>query len=562
MTTEQMNRAVATISAHIGEHRTDSAAYSDLLSLYKSEIDNTPEEAAVSVHAANRALREQIVTVMHELVDGGRYREVEAFNIQYRRSLLMDARVDFDAYMLYIEMDREPERRFWLPRRGILRPVADEMARLVRDNLRLLTVSLPPGTGKTTLAIFLLSWIGGLWPDEYSVSFSHDGETLKGMYNELLRIISREGEYLWGDVFPDVPLVSTNAKDMRIDLGHGSRFETFQFASIGSDNAGKVRASRLIYCDDLVGSVEQAMSRERMDKLWTQYTTDIQQRGTGDFRELHIATRWSVWDPIGRLERMEEEYPTGRARFIVVPALNEKDESNFDYPTIKLGSFSTELYHRIRASLNADVNWLAVYMNQPIEREGQLYNRDELRRFFELPEGEPDGIVAVCDTKAKGSDYCVMPVLYLYGRDAYVADVVCDNGDTGIIEERLAQTLVKHRVAIAQFESNAAGWHIAEKVQGRVRELGGRAKITTRPTTANKETKIVTNAPTVKERFLFLDDSCIKHNRDYKVMLTMLTGYTTMGKNKHDDVPDAMAMAALYLEGMESGKATVFRRPF
>lgn len=576
MQTEQLSKTIETINEYIRLKPYDAGGYEDLLSIYKAEIDEAGDgtlelygradhlgniRADREWREANKRLRDRIVAVTNELVAREKWRDVERFNIQYRRSLLMDAQVDFDAFMLYIESDREPERRFWLPRRGILKPVADDMVRLVDGNLRLLAVSLPPGVGKTTLAIFLLSWIGGKWPDEYNLAFSHDGETLKGMYNEILRVINPDGEYLWKDVFPDVPLVSTNAKDMRIDLGHGSRFETYQFASIGSDNAGKVRASRLLYCDDLVGSVEQAMSRDRMDKLWTQYTTDIQQRGTGEYRELHIATRWSVWDPIGRLERMEEDHPTGRAKFIAMPALDENDESNFNYPTVQIGSFSTELYHRLRASMDP-VNWKSVYMNQPIEREGQLYSEEELRRYFELPKEEPDGIIAVCDTKAKGSDYCVLPVAFQYGEDYYIQDVVCDNGDTGVIQEKLAICLAKNKVQLCQFESNSAGWSVAENVQKRVKELGGRCSISTKPTTANKETKIITNAPWVKEHCLFKDHGQYRRNEDYGKMMEMLTGYTTMGRNKHDDVPDCFSMLALYAQSFGAREVRVMRRLF
>lgn len=557
MTTEQLTATLERINDHIADRPYDVGAYDDLLSVYKGEMET---DGGMTWHNANSRLRDRIVQVTGELVARGEYGRVDGFNTQYRRSLLMDAEVDFDAYMLYVESDREPERRFWLPRRDILRPVAEDMTRLVQGDLRTLGISLPPGVGKTTLAIFFLTWIGGKWPDEYSVVFSHDGDTLKGMYGEVLRILNPEGEYLWHDVFPYVPLVSTNAKDMRIDLGHGSRFETFQFASIGSENAGKVRACRLLYCDDLVGSVEQAMSRDRMDKLWTQYTTDIQQRGTGDYRELHIATRWSVWDPIGRLERAEEEYPTGRAKFVSVPALNENDESNFDYPNIRIGSFSTELYHRLRNNMDK-VNWKALYMNHPIERDGQLYDPEDLRRYFELPQREPDGIIAVCDTKAKGSDDCVLPVAYQYGEDFYIADFVCDNGDTGVIQEKLAQCLTQHKVQMCQFESNSAGWSIAENVQKRVKELGGRCSISTKPTTTNKETKIITNSPWVKNHCLFKDDSMYRRSEDYGRAMEKMCSYSTMGRNKHDDVPDAMAMLALYAQNFEMQSVQVMMRP-
>lgn len=415
-------------------------------------------------------------------------------------------------------------------------------------------------THNSTLAIFYMTWLGGKNPESPILSFSHDAGIVRGMYDEILRIISPDGEYRWKDVFPDVKLTSTNAKDLRIDLGTRKRFETFQFSSIGAGNAGKLRAAQLLFCDDLVESIEQAMSKERLDKLWTQYNTDIQQRKTGECKELHIATRWSIHDVIGRLEQQEADYPTGKARFIRIPALNENDESNFDYPGIH-DKFTTERYHKQRENMD-DANWRALYMNEPIEREGQLYHPDELRRFFDLPEDQPDGIVAVCDTKAKGNDYCFMPILYVYGSDVYVADCVCDNGDPGIVEERLVQMLLKHKVKEAQFESNSAGWHIAEKIQDKIRKAGGITRIVTKPTTSNKETKIVLNAPAVKERCLFLDASKYRPNSDYGKAMNMLTGYTMAGRNKHDDVADGMAMAVLYLDGKTARRAEIIQRPF
>lgn len=413
-------------------------------------------------------------------------------------------------------------------------------------------------THNTTLAIFYLTWLAGKHPDDQILTGSHSNAFVRGVYDECLRIFDKNGEYLWHDVFPELGVSNTNAKDCRIDIGQRNRFETLEFTSIGTGNAGLYRASRLLYCDDLISGIEVALSKERLDKLWETYTTDLRQRKIGDHcKELHIATRWSVHDVIGRLESQYED--DNRAKFIVIPALNEADESNFDY--IGGVGFSTAFYHEQR-DIMEDASWRALYMNQPIEREGQLYHPDDLRRFFELPDREPDGIVAVCDTKAKGSDYAFMPVMYLYGKDCYVADCICDNGDPGIVEERLARCLVKYKVQACQFESNSAGWHIAEKIQKRVKELGGFTHITTKTTTANKETKIIVNAPTVKERFLFMDSTKYKANTDYGKMMQMMTGYTLMGKNKHDDVVDGLAMSALYLQNMETGRVEVIARPF
>lgn len=486
--------------------------------------------------------------------------DIKMFELN-KRSLLFDAPYDFQAYCMYIEWNRANDKRFYIPRRKQLLPVAKSLQRLADGELDLLAVSLPPGVGKTTLALFFLTWLAGGNPDKPILGGSHSNAFLRGVYDECLRILDPQGEYLWHDVFPTVQIVKTNAQDMMIDLGtdkkRGKRFATLEFSSIGSGNAGKVRAENLLYCDDLVDGLESALSKERMDKLWNLYATDLRQRKIGDARELHIATRWSVNDVIGRLEQMYGE--SDRAEFIVVPALDENDESNFDYGNH--AGFTTAFYHEQRDVMD-DASWRALYMNQPIEREGQLYSEDELRRYFELPNGEPDAILSVCDTKDKGTDYCVMPVVYQYGNDFYAEEVICDNSNPEVVEARLVAALVKHRVQMSQFESNSAGGKVAEKVQGKVKKAGGITKITTKYTTQNKETKIIVNSPWVKEHVLFKDNSVVKGNKEYRKMLNFLCGYTMAGKNKHDDVPDCMAMLAEFVQSLESNKITIFKRPF
>lgn len=476
-------------------------------------------------------------------------------------SLLFDAPYDFDAHCRYIEWNREPSKRFYIPRRKQLLNVAKALQRLADDELDLLAVSMPPGTGKSTLAIFFLTWLGGRNPEKPILGGSHSNAFLRGVYDECLRIMDPQGDYLWKDVFPRVQVVKTNAQDMMIDLGEdkkkGKRFATLEFSSIGSGNAGKVRAENLLYCDDLVSDIQQAMSKERLDTLWTQYSTDLRQRKIGNCKELHIATRWSLVDVIGRLETLYDG--NNRTEFIVMPALNEEDESNFDYGNS--AGFTTQFYHEQRDAMD-DASWRALYMNQPIEREGQLYNEDELRRYFELPDGKPDAILFVCDTKDKGTDYCVMPICYQYGNDFYCEDVVCDNSNPEVVEARLVSKLLQHKAQMGQFESNSAGGKVAEKVQKEVKEAGGIAKITTKYTTQGKETKIIVNSPWVKERVLFKDNSIIKKDKEYRRMLNFLCGYTMAGKNKHDDVPDAWAMFAEYVQQLEGNKVEVFRRLF
>ena len=549
-----MNKLVEGIKDAILRHPDDAGAYADLVSAY----DNLIRGGDAAWHGENRVLRGRISAEMRRLAEkGADPATLRRLNNAYWHSALVDAPVDFDAYCLYIERNRDQKKRFYAPRRKQLLRVVRELQRLLDDELDILGISLPPGVGKSTLAIFLLTWVAGRWPDEPNLTGSHSNAFVRGVYDECLRITDKDGEYLWHDVFPDVSVSNTNAKDLRIDFGRRKRFETLEFTSIGAGNAGLYRAWRLLYCDDLVSGLEIALSKERLDKLWETYTTDLRQRKIGDHcKELHIATRWSVNDVIGRLERQYEG--SDRAEFIAVPAVDENDESNFDY--LYGVGFSSAFYHEQREVMD-DASWRALYMNQPIEREGLLYEAGELRRYFALPDREPDAILCVCDTKDRGNDYCVMPIAYQYGQDYYIEDVVCDNGTPDTVEPRLAQKCVQHKVHMGRFESNSAGGRVAQSVQEMIRAQGGRTKITTKYTTQNKETKIIMASPYVKEHFLFKDDSVVK-DREYKRFMGMLCSYTMAGKNKHDDVPDAVSMLADYAQTFSMGQVTVFARPF
>lgn len=475
----------------------------------------------------------------------------------HKRVCLKAAPYDFDSYLLYVEWNREPDKKFYPPRRKVLKQVVDALQELADNKLDLLAISLPPGAGKTTIAIFFLTWLAGKIPNDPMLTGSHSNSFVRGVYDECLRIMDENGDYLWYDVFPHIKVSSTNAKDCRIDLDKRQRFETLEFTSIGTGNAGLYRAATLLYCDDLVSGIEVALSKERLDKLWETYTTDLRQRKIGDHcKELHIATRWSVHDVIGRLER--EYGDSDRAKFIVIPALDENDESNFDY-AYGVG-FNTKFYHEQRNIMD-EMSWKALYMNQPIERDGILYQKDELRRYFDLPDGEPDAIIAVCDTKDRGADYCCMPIAYQYGQNFFIEDILCDNSKPEIVDARLVEILLKHKVKLARFESNSAGGRVAQAVQAQVKKKGGITHITTKFTTANKDTKIIVNSPYIKEHFLFKDDTAFP-NKDYKKAIDMLCSYTMMGKNKHDDVPDAFSQLSEFVQSLQSGTVEVFKRPW
>ena len=526
-------------------------AYEDLLAICRETMKTDVSLAREYLEQLSDELEKLIPTI----VDIDDMRKMFAL---HREAVFAGARDSFHLCLLAVEWNRDPEKKFYAPRRKVLREVVEALQDLEDGKLDLAAISLPPGAGKTTLAIFYLCWIAGRHPEEPTLTGSHSNSFVRGVYDECLRIFDPNGEYLWHEVFPETQVVNTNAKDCRIDLGKRKRFETLEFTSIGTGNAGLYRAMHLLYCDDLVSGIEVALNKERLDKLWETYTTDLRQRKIGDHcGELHIATRWSVHDVIGRLEAMYGDSP--RARFIVIPAMDENDESNFDY-AYGVG-FNTQFYRQQRDIMD-DASWRALYMNQPIERDGLLYQADELRRYFELPEGDPDAIIGICDTKDKGTDYAFLPVAYVYGQNYYIEDCVCDNGLPEIVDARLADILVRHKVNQCRFESNSAGGRVAEKVQQLVKDRGGITHITTKYTTANKETKIIVNSAWVKEHCLFKDETTYKRNSEYGKFINMLCSYTMAGKNKNDDTADGMAMLAEYAQSFGGNQVTVFQRPW
>ena len=476
----------------------------------------------------------------------------------YNSALLMLAQLhnDFDSYMLYIERKREPKEQFWLPRRRKLMWLAEEIQNFLDDKYDLLSISLVPGAGKTTLGEFLMSFYMGKFPNKPNLMSSHSGFMTDMFYRAVLNII-QSNEYTWQEVFPNVPFESTNASNSEINLDKWQPFKSLTCRPIRGSLTGVTRCEGILYVDDLVSGLEEALSPGRLDKLFNEYSTDLRSRKKDGAKEIHIATRWSVHDVIGRLSRSYEN--NARAKFIAKPDIDPKTgESNFEYDH-GVG-FSVTFFMDV-ANLMDDVSYRCLYKNDPIEREGILYHPEELRRYLGgLPEKEPDAIYAICDTKDTGTDYNALLVFYKYDDRYYLEDCVFKNIDPGTLDELNSDMLVKHHVQEVQFESNKEGSRTAKEVERLVKEKGGRTHFTTKYTTQNKETKIIVNSSWVKEHVYFKDVSEYENKSDYGVMMNQLCTYTQLGKNIHDDAPDVLAMFALYIDGDISGRVEILSR--
>lgn len=484
-------------------------------------------------------------------------KDVRCFDL-YNKCLLFRAPYYFDDYLLYIEKDRDVKAKFYLPRRKqfIKLGIIQALQELETGELEILSLSLPPGTGKTTLGEFFISWVVGRHPEDYNLFVSHSGDITRMFYDAINNITS-SGEYLWHDVFPTVQKESENAKIEQINFGKFKPFKSVQCTSVGSKNAGKVRCNGYLYCDDLIGGIEEALSKPRLDKLWTTYSVDLRQRKKDGCKEIHVATRWSVHDVIGRLQTKFGK--SNKAKFIAIPDINpETNESNFDYD---YGTgFSVEYFNDMEDTMD-DISYKCLYKSEPIEREGLLYHEDDIRRYLTLPLQQPDAILGICDTKDKGTDFLFLPVMLQYGDDYYCLDCVCDdNSDYGVQYQNCAKIILDNKMQQCQFESNNGGSRVGYEVNKLVEEGGGRCNITSQVTTSNKETKIIVNADWVKKHVLFKDSSLYKAKDDYGIMMSFLLSYSVKGKNPHDDVCDGFAQFALFVTNMYGSKATIMDR--
>lgn len=529
---------------------------------FKDNPDAQQMGIKVSQYAHNIAERQAAITGSGD------------FDDIYWQYLLLEAQnYQVDSGLLYLEKNRIPKERFYEPRRNVFlqHNIIGSLQDLMDDKLDIFALSVPPGCGKSTLEDFFLSLVGGWFPNDFNLSSAHSSILTRSLYDGVLEIINDPVEYTWHEIFPNVEMQGTNAKETTVNLERNGRFKTWTFRSIDGSLTGATRCNRFLTADDLVSGIEEALNKNRLDTLWTKVVNDLRSRRLEGCKEFYIATRWSVHDPIGKLQQLYAGNP--RARFIAVPALDENGKSNFLFT---VNGFSEKYFNDAKESMD-EISYNCLYQQQPVEREGLLLPPDKLKRFFfdkeDVPDGctdeytiipdrEADAIWAVCDTKDKGTDFESLPIAYQYGDKFFFPDVVFDDTtDYDILDRKTADILIKHNPHKIRFESNNVGNRVAHNIQ---KMISGkcRADIETRPTQANKETKILVNSDYISKQFYFLHPSQYKPKSDYGLFMANVTTYTTRAKVAHDDGPDSLAMMAEYVQNPLGGKATAMRNPF
>lgn len=417
-------------------------------------------------------------------------------------------------------------------------------------------------THNSTIGLFLQAMLGGLYPDESILGAGHSVSLIQSFYNEILNIINGE-EYRYHEIFPNANVVSKSAEYFFIDLNNTKRFHTYNYVSIESGGTGKVQAERLLYCDDLIKGKEQVNNPDVLEKLYYNYTSTIKDRKVqrlckdGVYRtcpEIHICTPWSLHDVTSRVvQNAKDSGDLDRVRIVSIPCYDENGESNFEYDYGK--GFSKEYYKEMELAEDP-VIFSAKYLMTPVERDGLVFNKDNVSFYRNLPSRTPDRIVAYADVSHGGEDYFSMPIGYVYDDEVYIEDILFRNkfGGDDYIRPLVKEKLIKNNVSRLGIEKNNGGDFFSTLVDKDLKKSNYRCNITTHNAPTNKskldrilacqnEIKgIATETNTYKIYFKLPEN--IKGDSEYQDAMRQLFNWNqshSAQSKQHDDFPDSLA---------------------
>lgn len=489
---------------------------------------------------------------MKKMVEEGK-RSEECYELMHR-SYVMTGPDRFDDFMIACEWYRPPEEKYWLVRREKLIGVCDALQDFVDGELDELFLSLPPRVGKTTLIRFFLVWYMLRYPKKTNLYSSYTEKVVKVFYNGIMEILEDNVTYDWRSMFPKEKIAATDAKDLLVYINKKRAYANLTARSIDGTLTGATDADGLAIGDDLHSGIAEARSKDQLVKKWEIVRANFLSRKKGDGKILWIGTRWSLIDCISNRISMLENDPDCafiNYKVINVPALDENDESNFDYMFHK--GFTSEEYKAIRASYEQSGDsalWLAPYMGQPIERDGAVFQPDDLRYYNgELPADiEPDKKIAVVDPAWGGGDYTAAIIVYQYGDDMYVPAVVFNKGDKSVTQPLLAGIIERLGVLTVYVEGTRVTSSYSEELDKLLREKGIRLNMQTSVkhwgSFGGKQQRIFDHSPEIRERYVFLNRE--KRDKEYEAFMQNLFSFVVEGKNKHDDAPDVLAMGIVY----------------
>lgn len=505
---------------------------------------------------------------------------------KYYQILKLESFYLFESFIFYMEKNRSWQKRFYQPRRKTLKCVVDDLQSLEdkTENRVFYGLSMPSRVGKSTVCIFFLAWIAFKRPNSHSAMGGHSGILAKSFYKELLNIIITP-EYTFKELYDyfhpeyaDKPFPTDKSSDeFTITLGSPDRFATITCRGIDGTWTGAVDVSAdgYLYVDDLVRDREHSLSPQRMENTFQEYLNKMVDRKNDGARELMVGTLWNVLDP---LQRISIQYELDNGYFFRrIPALNENDESNFDY---EINGFSTEYYRKMRDRL-ANAEWMAKYQQSPYVREGLLFPQDECKFSDGIIEDGTHIVTALCDPAFGGADNLSMPIKLKHketGKQTII-DWVFKKGTQNITIPLMVDAIIRNVITELRIEKNSGGGLLADNLK---KELQARncnhCKIImfSASNRMDKMERIKGYSDYVKDNYNFLMEDRYLPSREedeingirryrrtemYDAAMNELHMITSEGKNPHDDSADSITNMAM-VDEKNNNKVEAIKNPF
>lgn len=586
MASNELIRAFESYKKYYNNHGTDERLIDACIEAAKTafKVENDEKYGLQITTEAKKYIDELIRTKT-----GGNFFALEKYALQHDQDYKiissgydiyrLESYSKFESFMLYMERDRWQEKRFYLPRRNTLSIAANDMQRLEDDEIDVYGLSLPSRTGKSTLCVFFLTWVGLRKPDSHNAMGGHSGQLAKRFFRGLDNLIEQP-EYRFSELFkfwhPEfmnvVQSKSSDPAEFTINLGTPDEFATYTCRGIDGTWTGAVDVSSdgYLYVDDLVRDREHSLSPSRMENTFQEYQNKMLDRMNDGAKKILVGTLWSVIDPLERERHLNEDNP--RALFRKIPALNENDESNFQY---KVKGFSTQYYIDMRNRLDK-AEWMAKFMQQPFVREGLTFPIEKLKFFDGTIPLEVHKTIAHIDVAFGGGDSLSMPICKEFGEVGYIVGWLHDRRTPGYTVPRVADAINNYYITQLYIEKNSGGQLYADQLQ---KELDARGiihckiELYSAPNRISKEDKITGHSDFVIRHYQFLvtkqkavevesGAEIYYADADYRNALDEMTTWSAEGKGKiRDDAPDSIASLAMQMDSHAVKKTRIISSP-
>lgn len=488
---------------------------------------------------------------------------------QYYNCMRYAAKYELDSFCLYLERYRPRKERFYEPRRRQLKKVVDAIQDLEDDKLDELYLHCPPRCGKSMIVTMATCWHISR-NDEPSNLYVTYSNTLGGAFVDGVLELIKDPTYAYSDVFPGEYVAHTDSEAHRMNLSRRKKYATLSGRGMEAGLNGMFDAKGWLILDDLHEGINEVLNQDLLAKKLKFFNNNVLSRQKQGCKILGIGTIWSLNDIFcTRHEFLEAGLaaPGTRFKIIKIPAMNEKDESNFDYD-YGVG-FSTAKYKEIRARFENDgdmASWMAQYMQEPVEREGAVFLPDDMKYYNGiLPTETPLKVCCACDVALGGDDYLSLPIAYVYeDGSVYIDDVVYDNAEKKYTKPQVIDKMIEHGVTSGYFEANQGGEGYKDEVNQELLGKGIRINLKSEyaPTDKRKAQRIWDKAGSIRE-YYFRDPSC--RNKQYRMFMTNLFSFNFKAnqKHKHQDAADSLASLAYFLEGTwANAKVEAVLNPF